>query len=124
MNLLPKSFRSRFYPFYNEVYLPEHRDPRTVLFHVIGTVMGLVWIPFATFYLHPIMLVCFPIIHGLPGILAHRLFERNEEVGDLRINRKDYPNLWFVIANHIITFQLVFYFSRRKLHENNEESVR
>lgn len=120
MIFLPKAFRTRFYLFYNKVYLPEHQDPRTVFFHALGTVMGLIWIPVSIVFLHPITIVCFPVIHGVPGILAHRFFERNEEVGNLRINRKDYSNLWFMLANHIFTFQLIFYFSRRELYEKNQ----
>ncbi len=109
------NFKIRFKNFYNDVFLPEHQNTFTVFFHVLGTLMGLLLFPVTIFLISPFWILSFPIVHGLPGILAHKFFERNEKVGDLRINRKDYPLLWFIFANHILTYQIFFYFSRRNL---------
>lgn len=105
----------RFKDFYNDVFLLEHQNYYTVFFHIIGTILGLLYFPFCFFVISPIWLILFPLVHGLPGIVAHKFFERNEKVGDLRINRKDYSIFWFILANHVLTFQILFYFSRRKL---------
>jgi hypothetical protein len=109
------NFKDRFVYLNNQVYLPEHQNPFTIFFHILGSLLGLLLVPLAYFLFSPFWILTFPIVHGFPGILAHKFFERNEKVGDLRINRKDYPLLWFIFANHILTFQIVFYLSKREL---------
>jgi hypothetical protein len=42
-----------------------------------------------------------------PGLIGHRLFDRDAEVGDLRITRSDYPLWWFIRANHRMTLDVI-----------------
>jgi hypothetical protein len=46
-----------------------------------------------------------PLVHAAPGLLGHRLLERNITVGDARWRRRDYPRWWFIVANHRMTFE-------------------
>jgi hypothetical protein len=45
--------------------------------------------------------------HAVPGLVGQRLVERNAAVGDLRVTRTDYRILWFIAANHVMTFELL-----------------
>jgi hypothetical protein len=38
---------------------------------------------------YPRLLLPFPVVHALPGLVGHLLFERNLAVGDLRVTRRD-----------------------------------
>lgn len=86
-----------FWSFYDKVFLEEHQHPLNVAFHVAGTVSGLFYLIFIVFntlfvsinYLG--LVVLWPFILVVPGLLGHYLFEPNQTVGNLRINRKDYP---------------------------------
>ena len=74
---------------------------------MFGTVAGLVLIA-ASLSVIPIWsILAFPIVHAAPGLVGHRLFDRDEELGDLRITRTDYPLWWFIIANHLLTFDVL-----------------
>ena len=99
--------RKRFSLFYTNVFLPEHKNVVNVGLHVLGTVMGLSLIAIALRAGNPWLLVLFPGIHALPGLVGHRFFERNIIVGDLRVTRKDYSLLWFIAANHRMTWELI-----------------
>jgi hypothetical protein len=104
------STRIHFETFYREVFLPEHRHPLNVALHIGGTLAGLAWIPFALsapgFWKLAVLL--FPVVHGAPGILGHRLLERSLEVGDARWRRKDYSPWLFIVANHRLTIERLF----------------
>ncbi len=105
------SKRVPFETFYREVFLPEHRHPLNVALHIAGTLAGLAWIPFALSApgLWKLAVLLFPVVHGAPGILGHRLLERSAEVGDARWRRKDYPAWLFIIANHRLTIERLFH---------------
>jgi hypothetical protein len=45
--------------------------------------------------------LAFPIVHAVPGLIGHRLFERNAELGDVRVFNGAYPGHWFMGANHL-----------------------
>jgi hypothetical protein len=47
------------------------------------------------------------VVHAVPGLLGHRLFERNAAVGDLRVTRQDHSPLWFIAANHRMSWELL-----------------
>jgi len=47
----------------------------------------------------------YPVVHVVPGLIGHRLFERDAERGDLRVGRRDYPGLWFIAANHRLAWR-------------------
>jgi hypothetical protein len=105
-----------FSQFYEAVFLPEHENAVNIGLHVFGTLAGLAyigWIAYSTAVLGALdwkialpLLLLFPVVHAVPGLVGHRLLERNEAVGDVRITRKDYSPLWFIVANHIMTFEL------------------
>jgi hypothetical protein len=95
-----------FNEFYDYHFLPEHRHPGTVATHVLGTLLGISLVPLALTIWPVWTLLLFPIVHAAPGLLGHRLFERNEQVGDLRVTRTDFSPLWFIAANHRMTLQL------------------
>ena len=56
----------------------------------------------------------YPLLHAAPGLLGHRLFERNLAVGDVRVTRSDYSPLWFIIANHRMTWDLLVSVLRKR----------
>jgi hypothetical protein len=93
--------------FYNEVFLPEHSQPMTVVTHVLGTALGLLWVIACLAFGHYFWLLLFPVVHAVPGLVGHRLAERNAAVGDLRVTRKDFPLWWFIRANHRLTWELI-----------------
>ncbi len=99
--------RPSFSTFYVSVFLPEHRHSANVALHVIGTVAGLALLAWAPWAGQPWWLLAFPVVHAAPGLLGHRLFERNAEVGDVRVLRTDYPKWWFMLANHRMAWDLV-----------------
>jgi hypothetical protein len=69
-----------------------------ICLHVLGTLLGLLWVASS---------LLFPAVHAIPGLIGHRLFERNEAIGDLRVSRKDYSLWWFIRANHQMTLQML-----------------
>ena len=85
----PKAFST----FYRDVFLPEHQQPLNVALHIFGTLAGLAWIAATLaapgFWKFAVLL--FPVVHGAPGLIGHRLVERSEAVGDARWRRRDYP---------------------------------
>jgi hypothetical protein len=50
----------------------------------------------------------YPVVHAAPGLIGHRLFERNAEVGDIRLDRTDHPLWWFIIGNHLMFLDVLF----------------
>jgi len=102
----PIENKASFETFYREVFLQEHRQPVNVALHMLGTFTGLVfivWVLSLPLAWYPALLL-FPVVHGAPGLLGHRLLERNAVVGDARWQRKDYPMSWFIAANHRMAF--------------------
>jgi len=96
-----------FESFYRQVFLQEHMHPVNVALHIGGTIAGLT---FLTAVLAMPMawypgLLLFPVVHAAPGLLGHRLFERNVVIGDARWTRKDYPMWWFIAANHRLALE-------------------
>jgi hypothetical protein len=61
----------------------------------------------------PLALLLFPVVHAAPGLLGHRLFERDAVVGDLRVTRTDFPKAWFIAANHVLAWEVLSGRSRR-----------
>jgi hypothetical protein len=104
--------RPDFATFYADIYLAEHRHPANIALHVLGTIAGLILPVVALAVTKPWLVLLFPVVHALPGLVGHRLFERNAAVGDVRVLRRDFPAWWFIIANHRLTLALVL--GRRK----------
>jgi hypothetical protein len=96
-----------FIQFYNETFLHEHRRPINRMFHYIGVYLSLSVIPLAVYFSNPFLLLAYLPLHGVPGLIGHYFFEKNNKVGDLRINRKDYPIFWFIAANNLMAFQAI-----------------
>jgi hypothetical protein len=90
-----------FWNFYHGAYTNDHsRFPNRMLHHV-GVVSGLTLLA-ASITIIPIWwALAFPLAHALPGLIGHRLYERNPQIGDLRVFDGTYPGIWFMIANHI-----------------------
>jgi hypothetical protein len=101
----PSPARPSFATFYREVFLPEHQHPLNVALHIAGTVAGLAWIPLtlAAPGLWKFAILLFPLVHGAPGLMGHRLLERNAAVGDARWRRTDFSPWMFILANHRLT---------------------
>lgn len=102
MNQLAPSFQD----FYRNVFLPEHRHPLNVTLHIAGTLAGLAWIPWALSLpgLWKLAVLLFPVVHAAPGLVGHRLVDRNPAVGDARWRRTDHPRWLFIVANHRLTW--------------------
>jgi hypothetical protein len=99
---------ANFGGFYRDHYLAEHQSPSNVALHMLGTVAGIALLAAVIIgSISPWWALAFPVVHVVPGLLGHRLFERNAAVGDVRITRTDFPGYWFMIANHILLFRLL-----------------
>lgn len=96
-----------FEAFYRSVFLPEHQHPMTIALHVFGTLAGWIWVLVTVLLGRPLLALLFPVIHAVPGLIGHRMFERNAIVGDIRVTRKDYSPLWFIAGNHRMTWALL-----------------
>ncbi len=92
-----------FASFYRDHYLPDHRHPANVALHVAGTLCSAVAAATALLSPMPWLALLYPILHVGPGLIGHRLFERNAVIGDVRILRTDFPLHWFLAANHRLT---------------------
>jgi hypothetical protein len=77
------------------------------LTHVLGTLLGIFWLLACFASGHYFWLLLFPLVHAAPGLIGHRLAERNEAVGDIRVTRKDFPLWWFIRANHQLTLSVI-----------------
>lgn len=106
--------RISFKTFYNEVFLPEHSRPANIAAHMSGTILGLAWLVICVAFIPLYWALLFPAVHAIPGLIGHRFFERNPTVGDLRFTRKDFPNVWFIIANHRMTAEVLLGRYRRR----------
>jgi hypothetical protein len=106
---IPDASVKSFDDFYQRVFIPEHQHRLTIATHIFGTFAGLAWLVMSLllggYWLALVLL--FPVVHALPGLVGHRLVERNDEVGDLRVTRNDFPLWWFIRANHRMTWQVL-----------------
>jgi hypothetical protein len=101
---MSKAQRLSFSQFYTEVFRDEHRHPANISLHIFGVIAGLCTL-LAAFTIGPLWgALAAPLIHVVPGLIGHRLFERSEDFGDMRLTRKDFPLYWFLIANHLMAF--------------------
>jgi hypothetical protein len=107
MTTTPQIDKPDFDRFYRQVFLAEHQQPVNVALHILGTLAGLAYVPWALWLPGWWMLwvLLFPVVHAAPGLLGHRWLERNHAVGDARWRRSDFPAWWFIVANHRLTAQ-------------------
>ena len=97
-----------FMGFYRNTFIPEHQHPANILLHVVGVAASAGLIVFAVYSGEWAWGLLYPVVHAAPGLIGHRLFERNAEVGDVRLNRTDHPLWWFIIGNHLMVVDLLF----------------
>jgi hypothetical protein len=99
--------RIGFAAFFATVYRAEHRHPANLALHILGVVAGLALIV-ASLTVWPLWsALAFPLVHVLPGLVGHRLFDRDAAVGDVRVTRSDYPLWWFLLANHLMAARVL-----------------
>jgi hypothetical protein len=104
------SINQGFLHFYREAYWEEHQVPINIAIHVAGTIAGMLLLIASVTIISPWWALAFPIVHVLPGLIGHRLFERAEAIGDARIFRTDVPGWWFIVANHMMTARMIWRF--------------
>jgi hypothetical protein len=107
MELSSQNKSATYTDFYTNIFLPEHKHKVTILTHVLGTLLGIFWLLACFASGHYFWLLLFPLVHAAAGLIGHRLAERNEAVGDIRVTRKDFPLWWFIRANHQLTLSVI-----------------
>ena len=93
-----------FWTFYRDHFQAEHQHPVNRALHIFGTLLGTAFIPLTLMSPWAWLVVLYPVVHAVPGLVGHRLFERNAQVGDVRVMRKDFSPLWFIAGNHVLTY--------------------
>lgn len=102
-----------FWTFYSTTFKAEHTHWANIFLHVCGTLLSLAFPIWAVLSGRWLWLPLYPVVHAAPGLLGHRLFEQNKQVGNLRVFRTDYPGYWFLFGNHVMTFELLTFRFRR-----------
>jgi hypothetical protein len=99
--------RIDFKTFYETAYRSDHQHPANLALHIVGVIAGLALLV-ASVTVWPLWsALAFPVVHVAPGLLGHRLFDRDEALGDVRLTRTDFPLWWFLIANHLMAFRVL-----------------
>ena len=107
-----------FWVFYRDHFQAEHQHPINRGLHIFGTVLGTAFVPAALMSPWVWLVLLYPVVHAAPGLLGHRLFERNAQVGDVRVLRKDFSPLWFIAGNHVLTYELAVAGLRRLVRQD------
>jgi hypothetical protein len=94
--------------FYREAYWEEHNVPLNLALHIFGTIAGVALLIASASIISAWWALAFPLVHIVPGLIGHRLFERANAVGDARIFRTDVPIWWFMVANHMMTATFIW----------------
>lgn len=101
------SQRIDFNTFYKTEYRSDHQHPANLALHIFGVLAGLGLIA-ASFTIWPLWTILgFPVVHIAPGLIGHKYFDRDEELGDIRLTRTDFPLWWFLIANHLMAVRVM-----------------
>jgi hypothetical protein len=99
--------RGSFIQFYRGAYRNDHSTWPNRALHIAGTIAGLMLLA-ASFTVIPMWwALAFPVVHAVPGLIGHRLFERNAQLGDVRVFQGEYPGLWFMAANHMMMIEVL-----------------
>jgi hypothetical protein len=96
-----------FWDFYHGAYANDHSCWPNRALHHAGVVSGLALLVASVTIIPIWWALAFPLLHALPGLIGHWLFERNAQIGDLRVFDGTYPGIWFMTANHIALAQAV-----------------
>lgn len=99
-----------FLHFYRHAYWEEHQVPINIAIHMTGTIAGILLLIASATIISGWWALAFPVVHVLPGLIGHRLFERAEAIGNARIFRTDVPGWWFIVANHMMTARMLWNF--------------
>lgn len=102
----------RIRDFYVDHFRAEHQHPANIALHMFGLLSSTALVVVALWVGKPWLALAYPVVHAVPGLLGHRLFERNLAVGDIRLTRKDFPMVWFIIGNHLLFVEVI---TRRQL---------
>jgi hypothetical protein len=103
----PVTSRPTFKTFYETTYRLEHQNPFNLTLHIIGVIAG-IGVIIASLTVWPLWTgLAFPIAHVAPGLIGHRLFDRDEVIGDARLTRTDFPLWWFLVANHLMAVRVL-----------------
>lgn len=103
----PTNKRISFRTFYETTYRSDHCHPANLALHILGVFAELGVIA-ASLTVWPLWtILTFPVAHVAPGLLGHRLFDRDEDLGDVRLTRTDFPLWWFLIANHLMAVRVL-----------------
>jgi hypothetical protein len=97
----------RFRLFYVDHFRAEHQHPANIALHLLGVVLSAALVVAAIASGQLWLALAYPVVHGAPGLLGHRLLERHAAIGDLRITRDDFPLWWFIIANHLLCAEVL-----------------
>jgi hypothetical protein len=100
--------RPDFMTFYRGAYAADHKHPANLALHMAGTIAGLGLLVASLTVIPLWCALAFPVVHAAPGLIGHRLFDRNEALGDIRVLQGDYPGLWYMAANHLMTGQTLW----------------
>jgi hypothetical protein len=103
-----------FWQFYRGAYQDDHKAWQNKALHIFGTLSGLALLVASVTIIPIYWALAFPVVHAVPGLIGHRLFDRNLELGDVRFIRGHYPNLWFMAANHLMTAEAILALIGRK----------
>ncbi len=85
--------RPRFRAFYRDHFLAGHRHPANIALHVVGTFVSAAILAATFAFSAPWWALLYPVVHAVPGLVGHRLFERIAAVGDVRVLRTDFSPL-------------------------------
>jgi hypothetical protein len=100
--------KSPFWTFYRGAYQKDHKAWQNRALHVFGTLSGLAILGASLTFIPIYWALAFPFVHAVPGLIGHRFFDRNSEIGDVRFIGGKYPNLWFMAANHLMTGEVLW----------------
>jgi hypothetical protein len=104
------SKHSSFIEFYREAYWDEHKVPINIAIHMAGTIAAVLLLVASLTVISAWWVLAFPVVHVVPGLIGHRLFEQAEAIGDARVFRTDVPGWWFIVANHMMTARMLWAF--------------
>lgn len=83
----PATPRMSFKTFYETAY----RYPINLMLHIIGVFAGLGVIAESLTVWSLWTILIFPVAHVASGLIGHGLFDRDEQLGDVRLIRTDFP---------------------------------
>ena len=87
--------------FYHGAYADDHATWPNRALHLFGTFSGLALIIASITVIPVYCVLAFPIVHAVPGLIGHRLFERNAALGDVRVFSGTHPSAMAMSARPV-----------------------